>query len=258
MCERQYEIYMCVCVCQKKNRQGSVASTQRPSMLEGNSLFSGPISAFVGTFHELLHADNQFPFDVEFGWIPFLYEIAISRGLAQLHGKMSTQHTQLTANEKAHTEGLSYLKIADSRAASMVFGPLRPMRPGGRRVVKERAKQPSKRLMTRMSNSQEGHRVTRRLPNSHEGTNSGQESAEWLRVSPSARKAAKSFALDFHYSYCWPFNTIFVHFMPFKPLNATFDHFLTIFATWHGKKKRVMLAKNNPGQMYAEMLRSAS
>ena len=73
-------------------------------------------------FYELSNADTQFPFDVEFGWIPFFYQITISRALAQLHDKMSTQHPQLTANEKKNAEGLSCLKMADPRAASMVFG----------------------------------------------------------------------------------------------------------------------------------------
>ena len=117
-------------------------------------------------FHRFffLTVDTQFPFAVEFGWIPFFYQITISRDLAQLHDKMSTQHPQLTANEKAQTEVFSCLKMADSRAASMVFG---PMRPGGARAVKERAKLPWGRLMVRMPNSQEGHQVTRRSPNSH-------------------------------------------------------------------------------------------
>ena len=60
---------------------------------------------------------------------------------------------------------------------------LRPMWPG-RRVVNERAKQPLGRLVARITNSQEGQRVTRSVSNSHEGTDSGQESAAWLRVCP--------------------------------------------------------------------------
>ena len=56
-------------------------------------------------FHWLFWTvDTQFPFSVEFGWIPFFYQITISRGLAQLHDKVSTQHPQLTANEKSQTE----------------------------------------------------------------------------------------------------------------------------------------------------------
>ena len=53
---------------------------------------------------------------------------------------MSTRHPHLPANEKAQTEGLSCLKMADFRAALMVFRPSRPMRPGERPVVEEISK----------------------------------------------------------------------------------------------------------------------
>ena len=92
----------------------------------------------------------------------------------------------MTANEKAQTEGLSGLKKADSRAAAMVFGCLRPMQPGGRRnpsgqgeghtVIRlpggQDAQQPRK-----ASSDQEGAEEPT-------GTDGDQESAEWLRMYP--------------------------------------------------------------------------
>ena len=77
--------------------------------------------------------------------------------------QMSTQHPHMTGNEKTLREYLPCLKTADFRAASMVFGSLRPMRRGGRRVIKERDKQSEGRLVGRMPNSQGRHRVTRRV-----------------------------------------------------------------------------------------------
>ena len=56
----------------------------------------------------------------------FCYEVT-SRALWLTTQQISMQNLHLTANEKARTEGLSCLKMADSRAQSMVFGSLRPM-----------------------------------------------------------------------------------------------------------------------------------
>ena len=40
------------------------------------------------------------------------------------------------------------------------------------------------RLVARIPNSEEEHQVIRRASNSHEDTDSGQKSAEWLKVCP--------------------------------------------------------------------------
>ena len=52
------------------------------------------------------------------------------------------------------------------------------------RTPSDQGERSRERSGARIPNIQEGHRVTRSIPNSHEGTDTGQESAEWLRVCP--------------------------------------------------------------------------
>ena len=56
----------------------------------------------------------------------FCYEVT-SIALNLIPRQMSTQHPYLTTNEKCRRRGLSCIKIADSRAPSMVFGWSRPV-----------------------------------------------------------------------------------------------------------------------------------
>ena len=110
-------------------KTASVASIRISSMPHGvgNPPLPSPNVPSPTLFYELSNADTPLPFNVEICRISFFS----LRGNFQSSIPYSTinVHPYLTANEKAQTHGLicMFLKMANSRQPSMVFGCLRPM-----------------------------------------------------------------------------------------------------------------------------------
>ena len=109
---------------------------------EGNPLFPSPISPFIGSFLWTVKCEDYISIWCGVGLNLVLFYEINSRALVLTPRQMSTQHplSQQMKKTQMGGGGLACLKMADSRAVSMVFGCLRPMRPG--RVVTERAKHP--------------------------------------------------------------------------------------------------------------------
>ena len=113
------------------------------------------------------------------------------------------------------TEGLSCLKMADSHVASVAFRGLWPMQPGGRRMIKERDKQPK--------GAEKGKKGIEWLGGCQTAMRALTVAKRMLSALKCAPNADHCFVFDFHHSYFWLFNVIF-------------GHFISIFATWHGKR----------------------